>query len=165
MPGSKFFIPLALLLGWFGGRAWYFAPAAVEKELAPDFTAVRADGRTFALSDLRGKKVLLDFWGSWCGPCRRESAALTQLNQQYKDELTIVSIAIERDSTAWNRARSQDARSWPYQVFSQSASLKFLNGELPDLYGIKRVPSNVLVDEEGRVLGVNMDLNEVAAAL
>ena len=97
MPGRKFFIPLIILAVYFGGRAWYFTPSVGEEEIAADFSAVRADGQPFNLSDLRGEYVLLDFWGSWCGPCRRESPALVAL----QDKITIVSIAIEKDSSRW----------------------------------------------------------------
>ncbi|NJC25860.1 TlpA family protein disulfide reductase [Neolewinella antarctica] len=158
---QKLFIPLLFLALYFGGRAWYFSPNATANELAPDFTATRADGQTFSLSDLRGTPVLLDFWGSWCGPCRRESPVLVDLHERVGGELTIVSVAIERDSAAWVRARTQDSRFWDYQVMEQTTSLKFLNGPIADLYGINSVPSNVLVGADGVVLGVNVDLLEL----
>ncbi|MEM6772300.1 MAG: TlpA disulfide reductase family protein [Bacteroidota bacterium] len=161
MPGRKFFIPLLILLCYFGGRAWYFTPSVGEAELATDFTAVRADGQTFKLSDLQGKMVLLDFWGSWCGPCRRESPALAKLHEHYSDELTIVSIAIEKDSASWIRARTQDARLWLYQVMDQTTSFKFLGGEVASLYGVKQVPTNFLIDPEGYVISVNISLSSV----
>lgn len=161
MPGRKFFIPLALLAVYFGGRAWYFTPSVGTEELAADFTAVRADGQPFNLSDLRGNYALLDFWGSWCGPCRRESPALVALNKQWSDKLTIVSIAIEKDSSRWQRARTQDARLWPYQVMDQTESLKFLGGEVASLYGVNKVPTNFLIDPDGYVVGVNVPLAEI----
>lgn len=161
MPGRKFFIPLALLALWFGGRYWYFTPSVSTAELAEDFTAVRADGTSFSLSDLRGGYVLLDFWGSWCGPCRRESPELVALHRDYGKELTIVSIAIEQDSIAWQRARTQDARLWTYQVMDQTASLKFLGGEVASLYGVNRVPTNILIDGDGYVVKVDVPLRDV----
>lgn len=161
MPGRKFFIPLILLAAWFGGRAWYFTPSVGAEELAKDFTAVRADGQTFSLSDLRGNFVLLDFWGSWCGPCRRESPELVALHKQYGDQLTIVSIAIEKDSSAWQRARTQDARLWTYQVMDGTESLRFLSGNIASLYGINRVPTNVLINPEGSILGLNVSLSDI----
>lgn len=163
MPGRQFFIPLFLLAAWFGGRYWYFTPSVSEAEIAADFTAVRADGQTFSLSDLRGGYVLLDFWGSWCGPCRRESPDLVKLNNEFGDRLTIVSIAIEKDSSSWQRARTQDARFWPHQVMDQTGSLKFLGGEVAGLYGVNKVPTNFLVGPEGEVVEVDVSLNKIAA--
>lgn len=123
---------------------------------------MRADGTTFALSELQGGYVLLDFWGSWCGPCRRESPALVALEQNTSDKLTIVSIAIERDSSAWQRARTQDARNWPYQVMDYTKSFKFLGGNIAGQYGVNQVPTNFLIDPEGMVVGVSLPLQEVA---
>lgn len=165
MPGRKFWIPLLLLAVWFGGRAWYLAPAVGSEESAPDFTAVRADGQPFALHELRGGYVLLDFWGSWCGPCRQESPELVQLHQQLGDRLTIVSIAIERDSSAWIRARTQDARTWEYQVMDQTESFKFLGGNVAGRYGIKQVPTNIFIDPDGRIIEVNVKLRDVSGLI
>lgn len=165
MPGRKFWIPLLILAAWFGGRAWYFTPAVDDGELAKDFTAVRADGQTFTLSELRGSYVLLDFWGSWCGPCRRESPELAALQQRLPDQLTIVSVAIEQDSSAWQRARTQDARNWPYQVMDNTDSFKFLDGEVASLYGVKQVPLNFLIDPQGYIVAVNVALAEIPAIL
>lgn len=165
MPGRKFFIPLLLLAAWFGGRAWYFTPSIRTTELATDFSAVRADGQSFALADLRGRYVLLDFWGSWCGPCRRESPALAQLHRAYGDQLTIVSIAIEKDSSSWHRARTQDARNWPFQVMDHTGSFRLLRGEVASLYGVKAVPTNFLIDPAGLVLGVNIPLADIPTFL
>jgi len=165
MPGRKFFIPLVLLALWFGGRAWYFSPSVGSEETAAEFTAVRADGQSFALQDLRGGYVLLDFWGSWCGPCRAESPDLVRLNQQTKDRLTIVSIAIEQDSAAWHRAVVKDQRNWPYQVMDKTESFKFLAGNVAGRYGVKRVPTNFLIGPNGTVLGVDVPITEVPALL
>lgn len=151
-----------MLLGlWFGGRAWYFSPAVDDGELAKDFTAVRADGQSFKLTDLRGSYVLLDFWGSWCGPCRRESPELVALQQKMQGRLTIVSVAIERDSSAWQRARTQDARDWPYQVMDRTDSFRFLGGEVASLYGVKQVPLNFLIDPQGYIVAVNAALSDL----
>ncbi|MEO0735071.1 MAG: TlpA disulfide reductase family protein [Bacteroidota bacterium] len=162
MPGKKYWIPLLLLAAYFGGRAWYFTPTVSTEELATDFTATRADGRSFQLSDLRGGYVLLDFWGSWCGPCRRKSPELVRLHQALKDRLTIVSIAIERDSTAWQRARTQDARLWDYQVLDRTDSFRFLMGDLASLYGVRRIPTNFLIDPAGKVIGIDVPLASIA---
>lgn len=161
MPGRKFWIPLIILAAWFGGRAWYFSPAFGKEDLAADFTAVRADGLPFSLSDLRGQYVLLDFWGSWCGPCRRESPALVALNKAASQQLTIVSIAIERDSSAWLRAMAKDTRDWPHQVMDQTGSLKFLGGEVASLYGVNQVPTNFFIDPNGKIIGVDLPLSEI----
>lgn len=162
MPGRKFWIPLLLLVAYLGGRAWYFSPNVSSDELAQDFTAVRADGTSFTLSELQGGYVLLDFWGSWCGPCRRESPSLVALGKNTGDKLTIVSVAIERDSSAWQRARTQDARNWPYQVMDYTKSFKFLGGNIAGIYGVNQVPTNFLIDPEGMVVGVSLPLQEVA---
>lgn len=122
------------------------------------FSATRLDGAPFSLADLRGEVVLLDFWGSWCGPCRQKLPDLQRLAGKHTDKLTVVSIAIEQDSLAWRKALARDARNWEYQVMDATTSLKFLNGEIADLYGINQVPSNVLIGHDGRVIGVNVDL-------
>jgi len=165
MPGKKLLLPLLLLALYFGGRAWYFTPTVGGTQMATNFTAVRADGKRFQLTDLHGKYVLLDFWGSWCGPCRRESPQLVKMHAQTKDRLTIVSIAIERDSTAWRRSRTRDARNWPFQVMETTASLKFLNGKVADLYGVNKVPTNFLIGPDGVIVGVDVPLADIPALM
>ena len=71
---------------FYGGRYIYFKPKYNDGQELPDFTATLLDGSEFALSDLRGKYVLVDFWGSWCGPCRYESPQLVELHQKYANE-------------------------------------------------------------------------------
>lgn len=161
MPGRKFFIPLLILAIYFGGRAWYFTPSVGKEDQAKNFTAVRSDGLSFSLKELRGNYVLLDFWGSWCGPCRRESPALIRLHQSLGQKLTIISVAIERDSADWLRASRQDGRNWPYQVMDKTNSLKFLGGEIATVYGVKQVPTNFLIDPMGKVLGVDVALSSI----
>ncbi len=164
MPGRKFFIPLVILLLWFGGRAWYFSPSVETGAAAADFTARTAGGRQVHLSELRGKAVLLDFWGSWCGPCRAESPELVALHEATQNDLTIISIALEKDSTRWQRARTQDGRiehkNW-HQVMERTNSLKFLSGKIADLYGVKRLPTNVLIGPAGNVIGVDVSLDAI----
>lgn len=164
-PGRNLLWTALLLALWFGVRAWYFTPGTGVGETAPDFTAVNPAGERFRLSDFRGRHVLLDFWGSWCGPCRRKSPALVDLHERLGDRLTIVSIGIERDSSAWRLARTRDARSWTSQAMDGNSSLRFLDGPLSQLYGVNRVPTNFLIDPAGRVLGVDVPPAEVPAFL
>jgi thiol-disulfide isomerase/thioredoxin len=164
-------IPPWLLIGSIvlvltvGFRIWYFTPAVAPLSPAKDFTATAPNGQEFSLKDLRGQYVLLDFWGSWCAPCRRESPHLVDLNDAYPDKLNIVSVAIERDSAAWQRARAQDARLWPLQAMDQSSSLRFLNGPISDLYGVNQVPTHFFINPEGLVLGINLPFEEIRQIL
>ncbi|MBC6994853.1 TlpA disulfide reductase family protein [Neolewinella lacunae] len=158
-------MPLLLLGAYFLGKTWYLSPSQDAEAPAAEFTAVRADGLSFSLSDLRGGYVLLDFWGSWCGPCRRESPALRQLNASTAGQLTIVSIAIEQDSSAWKRARTQDARDWPFQVMDYTPSFRFLDGNVAARYGVRQVPTNFLIDPNGTVIGVNVPLSAIAGRI
>lgn len=164
-------IPSWLLIGSLililtvGFRIWYFTPSVAPLTPAKDFTATAPDGREFSLRELRGQYVLLDFWGSWCAPCRRESPELVQLHRDYPDQLEIVSVAIERDSSAWARARAQDARLWPLQAMDQSSSLRFLDGPLSNLYGVNQVPTSFFINPDGLVLGVNFSFADIREIL
>ena len=155
---------LAALLVFFFARKVYFTPSVGKNQPAHDFTATRLDGRTFSLSDLRGNFVYLEFWGSWCAPCRTESASVNFLHEQFPD-LQMVSVALERDSAAWRRGIAQLGKTWPHQVMDQTESLRFLNGPVSDLYGVNKVPTHILIDPEGRVVSADENLYEVQRIL
>ncbi len=152
------------LLVFFLARKMYFSPGVVAEEMAPDFTAVRADGQAFSLADLRGNFVYLEFWGSWCAPCRTESASVNFLAEQFPD-LTMVSVAIERDSAAWQRAIGQLQKNWEHHVMDKTDSFKFLSGTISDIYGINKVPTHFLIDPEGRVVSSDENLYEIQRIL
>ncbi|MCB0638618.1 MAG: TlpA family protein disulfide reductase, partial [Lewinella sp.] len=157
-------IVLLLAAGWFIGRYFYFMPKYTNGVDAPVFNATLANGQPFALEDLRGNYVLLDFWGSWCPPCRAQNPALRKLYDDYQSvtfpdgaRFNVVSVAIERDSARWQRAIAQDDLHWPYHIMQQTASLHFFDAPIANQYGIRQVPSSYLIDPQGQIIGVNME--------
>ena len=116
---------------------------------APDFEEAMADGTTMKLSDLRGKVVLLDFWASWCGPCRRENPNVVALYEQYKDEgFTVMSVSLDKSKDSWLAAIEKDNLTWPYHV----SDLQHWNSKVPKLYGVRGIPFTVLIDKDGNII-------------
>ncbi|MFD0748536.1 redoxin domain-containing protein [Mucilaginibacter calamicampi] len=124
--------------------------------LAKDFTAMSLDGRPLTLSSLKGKYVLLDFWGSWCVPCRAEMPHAKQLyNQYHKSGLEIVGVAVEQDKDKegrWRRAVKQDGTGIWHNVL-QKQDKKGEPGNITGLYNIGVYPTKVLIDKEGKIIG------------
>lgn len=165
-------IAVLLIAGFYIGRYLYFMPKFTNGRSAPNFTAQLMDGSSFELTDLQGQYVLLDFWGSWCGPCRAQNPSIVALYQQYNNQtftdaegFSVLNIGVEKDSSRWARAISQDQLNWRYHIMDQSSSLKFFNGEISSLYGIAEVPTSYLIDPQGQIIGVNMEAEQVARLL
>ena len=134
---------------------------AVGKE-APDFEEKKPDGTTMKLSDLRGNIVLLDFWASWCGPCRRENPAVVQLYEKYKDEgFTIMSVSLDKDKARWEAAIQKDGLSWPNHV----SDLGFWSSRVPKLYNVRGIPFTVLIDKEGNIIKTKLRAHELEVEL
>ncbi|MEM6320374.1 MAG: TlpA disulfide reductase family protein [Bacteroidota bacterium] len=117
-------------------------------ELAPDFTQKTPHGTDLKLSDLRGKVVLVDFWASWCGPCRRENPHVKALYEKYSDKgFEILSVSLDRQEASWKRAIEQDGMDW-FHV----SDLKGWKNEVAKLYSVSSIPYTVLLDPEGRII-------------
>jgi thiol-disulfide isomerase/thioredoxin len=154
--------------GIYIGKYFYQKPQFVNGQKALDFQAKTIDEQTFSLSGLKGSYVLLDFWGSWCGPCRKENPAWVDLNNRLAgqkpknaDGFHIVSIAIERNEESWKRAIAYDGLNWPLHILDQTTSMKFFNSPIAALYKVRSLPSNYLIDPNGMIIGVNLSPEEV----
>ena len=120
---------------------------------APDFVSTMVNEKKIALSDLRGKYVLIDFWASWCGPCRRENPNVVKIYKKYQAKnFTILSVSLDQELTKWKAAIQQDKLDWPYHV----SDLKGWNSAVVPLYSIKGIPFTVLVNPKGRIIGINL---------
>lgn len=118
-------------------------------KMAPDFEEMKPDSTMMKLSDLKGKVVLLDFWASWCGPCRRENPNVVNLYNQYKDDgFTVMSVSLDKSRDAWLAAIEKDNLSWPNHV----SDLKYWSSEPAKLYGVHGIPFTVLIDAEGKII-------------
>jgi thiol-disulfide isomerase/thioredoxin len=120
--------------------------------VAPDFTELTPEGKKLKLSDLRGKIVLIDFWASWCGPCRRENPNVVQAYQKYKDKgFEVLSVSLDTDRQRWLDAIKADNMAWLHV-----SDLKGWQAAAGKLYGVSGIPFTVLVDKQGKIIGKNL---------
>lgn len=145
----KFVLP-AIVLAYFGFQFYVKFSGAEEGDLAPDFEAELIDGTPFKLSELQGKYVLLDFWASWCGPCRMVTPNLAILHEKYSDKLTIVTVALEKSGDAWIHAAQQDGFTWKHQIVEINQFV--LLNTIAQEYGVSEIPAKFLISSKGKLL-------------
>lgn len=139
---------------------------------APDISLPSPAGKTYTLSDLKGKVVLLDFWASWCGPCRRENPNVVKVYEKYKDKgFTVYSVSLDglgqrelasaqgsvdqlmqQQKQRWVDAIQKDGLPWPYHV----SDLKKWDCAPARLYGVNSIPRTFLIDREGKIAATNL---------
>ena len=119
---------------------------------APDFSLKDDKGHVFTLSSLHGRYILLDFWASWCGPCRAENPNLKKCYQQYQSKNIVwVSVSMDADAAAWKRAVQADGLTW-----LQLNDPKSVSGQPAALYGVKAIPFNCVINPQGIIVATNL---------
>ncbi|MCJ8289022.1 MAG: TlpA family protein disulfide reductase [Flavobacteriales bacterium] len=120
---------------------------------APEISLPRPNGSQLTLSSLRGNYVLIDFWASWCGPCRRENPNVIRLYNMYKDKgFTVYSVSLDENKDAWLGAIAADGLVWPNHV----SDLSRWNSPIVQAYQIKGIPHTVLVDPKGKIINIGL---------
>jgi peroxiredoxin len=128
-----------------------FGPTPVGS-MAPDFSQNDVNGTPVTLSSFKGKYVLVDFWASWCRPCRDENPNVVQNYQRFKDKnFTVLGVSLDRAKDPWLQAIAEDNLTWTHV-----SDLKFWSNEVAQLFKISSIPQNLLVGPDGKVLAKNL---------
>lgn len=131
-------------------RALKISFAGEEREggaIAPDFSLANKDGKKVSLSDFRGKYVLIDFWASWCAPCRASFPSIVKIYQKYKSRnFEIIGVSLDRSEKAWRKALSEETAPW--------VQLLDAKGFVAKEYAVMAIPHLVLISPEGKIIGL-----------
>lgn len=120
--------------------------------IAPDFTLKDVNGKPVSLAAFKGKYILVDFWASWCGPCRQENPTVVKAYQNYKSKgFDILGVSLDEKKDKWEQAIKQDKLDW-----TQVSDLKGWQSEVAELYGVKAIPMNYLLDKEGKIIAKSL---------
>lgn len=121
-------------------------------QIAPNIRLISASGDTVQLSSLKGKVVLIDFWASWCGPCRQENPNLVEAFSKYHKSkfkkgkgFEIFSVSLDKNEEAWKKAIESDRLTWKYHVIDKK-------GDAAKTYGVNTIPNGFLIDPKGKIV-------------
>jgi thiol-disulfide isomerase/thioredoxin len=129
--------------------------------VAPEIRQQTPDGGTYALSEMRGKVVLIDFWASWCRPCRIENPAMKRVYDKYKGKgFDILGVSLDRDHNAWVQAIQADGINWKHV-----SDLGFWNNAAAQEYGVSSIPFTVLLDREGKIVAKGLRSHDLESKL
>jgi peroxiredoxin len=128
---------------------------------APDLVGPTPEGQTLALSELKGKIVLIDFWASWCGPCRRENPNVVANYTKYKEKgFEILGVSLDKNADAWKKAIADDGLTWKH-----ISDLKGWSSDHARLYSVNSIPQTLLLDKEGKIIQRNLRGEQLTAKL
>ncbi|WP_445721851.1 redoxin domain-containing protein [Flavobacterium sp.] len=126
---------------------------------APDFSGPSPDGNMISLKESLGKITIIDFWASWCGPCRAENPNVVAMYNEYHSKgLNIIGVSLDRDAAKWKEAIAKDELTWTHV-----SNLKFWQDPIAELYSIKSIPATYILDEKGNIIAKDLRGEELVA--